>query len=272
MWPKSMPGPECPIRSYTTDGTLDAYNRLWDAASKGFGTDAAYYRVQGLNPDGTRNPAYERLVDVDNVIDYMICTFYVGDIDAPISNFLQNSRPNNFYAVYNRTDPDGFKFFRHDCEHTLFNVNENRTGPYPAGQQKQYFNPQWLHQQLAANAEYKMRFADHVYKHFFNDGVMTPQAAAQPPVSPQGHHRSGDHRGIRPLGRRQGLQAANQGRRLAPPGPLPAQRLLPQADGHRSQPAQGQGLVSRSSRRRPSISMAAQSRNGFALTMTAPFG
>ncbi|RPJ35447.1 MAG: hypothetical protein EHM35_09210, partial [Planctomycetaceae bacterium] len=42
----------------------------------------------------------------------------------------------------------------------------------------QYFNPQWLHQQLMANAEYKMRFADHVYKHFFNDGVMTPQAAA----------------------------------------------------------------------------------------------
>jgi len=171
-------GPGMPYTMYTTDGTLDAYNRLWEAATKGFATDAAYCRVQGLNPDGTRNPAYERLVDVDNLIDYMICTYYVGDIDAPISNFLQNSRPNNFYAVYNRTNPDGFKFFRHDSEHTLFNVNENRTGPYSCGQQKQYFNPQWLHQQLAANAEYRMHFADHVYKHFFNDGVMTPQAAA----------------------------------------------------------------------------------------------
>ena len=114
-------GPGAPYTIHTTDGNLDAYNRLWQAASKGFATDAAYYQVQGLDPDGTPNPALERLVDVDNLIDYMICTFYVGDLDAPISSFLQNSRPNNFCAVYNRTNPDGFKFFRHDCEHTMFN-------------------------------------------------------------------------------------------------------------------------------------------------------
>ncbi|MEN6574809.1 MAG: lamin tail domain-containing protein [Phycisphaerales bacterium] len=172
-------GPGAPYTIEVTDGTLDACTRLWQAASQGFSADAAYYKAQGLNPDGTVNPAYERLLDVDNVIDYMICTFYVGDLDAPISSFFQNSRPNNFYTVYNRADPDGFKFFRHDCEHTLFNVNENRTGPYPAGSQSQHFNPQWLHQQLAANAEYKTRFADHVYRHLFNDGPMTPQAAAR---------------------------------------------------------------------------------------------
>lgn len=172
-------GPGAPYTIHTTDGTLDAYNRLWQAARDGFTTDAAYYRVQGLNPDGTPNPAYERLLDVDNVIDYMLCTFYAGDLDAPISNFLQNTRPNNFYAIYNRATPDGFKFFRHDAEHTMFNVNENRTGPYSAGQQMQYFNPQWLHQQLMTHAEYKMRFADHVYRHFFNDGAMTPAAAAE---------------------------------------------------------------------------------------------
>jgi hypothetical protein len=172
-------GPGAPYTIEVTDGTLDAYNRLWQVASQGFSTDAAYYKAQGLNPDGTVNPAYERLLDVDNVIDYMICTYYAGDLDAPISSFLQNNRPNNFYAVYNHTNPDGFKFFRHDCEHTMFNVNENRTGPYSAGSQSQYFNPQWLHQQLATNAEYKMRFADHVYRHFFNEGPMTPQAAAR---------------------------------------------------------------------------------------------
>lgn len=171
-------GPGAPYTIEVTDGTLDAYNRLWQAASKGFSTNAAYYQVQGLNPDGTPNPAFERLLDVDNVIDYMICTYYVGDLDAPISNFLQNTRPNNFYAIYNRTNPDGFKFFRHDAEHTMFNVNEDRTGPYSAGQQSQYFNPQWLHQQLMSHPEYKMRFADHVYRHFFNDGVMTPTAVA----------------------------------------------------------------------------------------------
>ncbi|MGE5296343.1 MAG: FN3 associated domain-containing protein, partial [Solirubrobacterales bacterium] len=171
-------GPGAPYMMEVTDGNLDAYTRLWQAATQGFSADAAYYKAQGLNVDGTANPAYERLLDVDNVIDYMICTYYVGDLDAPVSNFLQNSRPNNFYAVYNRANPDGFKFFRHDAEHTMLNVNENRLGPYTCGQQKEYFNPQWLHQQLMANAEYKIHFADHVYKHFFNDGVMTPSAAA----------------------------------------------------------------------------------------------
>jgi len=170
-------GPGSPYTMHTTDGTLDAYNRLWQAARAGFATDEAYCRVQGLNPDGSRNPDYERLLDVDNLIDYMLCTFYVGDLDAPISNFLSNTRPNNFYAIYNRVTPDGFKFFRHDSEHTLFELHENRTGPYDTGRQAQYFNPQWLQQQLFAHPEFRMRFADHVYEHFFNDGTMTPEAS-----------------------------------------------------------------------------------------------
>ncbi|UCE24813.1 MAG: CotH kinase family protein, partial [Candidatus Zixiibacteriota bacterium] len=64
-----------------TDGYMDAFQRLWEASMIGFETDAAYYAVQGLNPDGTRNPDYEVLVDIDNLIDYMICSYYVGDPD-----------------------------------------------------------------------------------------------------------------------------------------------------------------------------------------------
>ncbi len=172
-------GPGRPYTMQATDGTMEAYNRLWDAARKGFSPNVIYNRIQGLNLDGTRNPAYERLLDVDNLIDYMLCAFYEGDLDAPVSSFIQNSVPNNVYGVFNRVTPDGFKFLRHDCEHTMFNLTENRTGPYPAGQQAQHFNPQWLHQQLAANAEYKMCFADHVYEYFFNDGLMTPDALAR---------------------------------------------------------------------------------------------
>ncbi|MEJ2703880.1 MAG: CotH kinase family protein, partial [Sedimentisphaerales bacterium] len=142
----------------------------------GFDTDAAYYRVQGRNPDGTPNPRYERLVDVDNLIDYMLCTFYVGDCDGPVSNFLGNSRPNNYFCIFNRVNPDGFKFFRHDGEHTL-GVRDwcyDRTGPYSAGQQFAQFNPQWLHQQLAANSEYRVRFGDRAHKVLFNNGLLTP--------------------------------------------------------------------------------------------------
>jgi hypothetical protein len=163
-----------------TDGTLNAYQRLWQAANAGFTTNEAYYRVQGLNPDGTRNPAYERLVDIDNLIDYMLCTFYVGDCDGPISNFLGNNNPNNLYGIYNRNNPDGFKYFGHDREHTL-GINDwcyDRTGPYPAGQQFQHFNPQWLHQKLVAHPDYRMRLTDRAYKYLLNNGIMTPNAAA----------------------------------------------------------------------------------------------
>lgn len=172
-------GPGRPYTMEATDGNLEAYERLWLAASEGFSSNAAYYRAQGQNIDGTPNDNYERLLDVDNLIAYLLCTFYVGDFDSPVSAFLGNVRPNNFYAIYNRVRPDGFKFFRHDAEHSMFELHENRTGPYPAGNQVEYFNPQWLHQQLLANNAYRSRLADHIELYFFNDGIMTPGALRQ---------------------------------------------------------------------------------------------
>jgi hypothetical protein len=169
-------------RSYlleATDGVLDAYYSLWTIANQGFESDDNYYRVQGLNSDGSPNPAFPKWVDLDNLIDYMINTYYVGDFDAPISNFSGNLSPNNFYAICSRISPRGFIYLRHDAEHIMnvaYGVNIDRTGPYPAGDTQERFNPQWLHQQLCTHPEYRLRFADRVYKHFFNGGALTEQA------------------------------------------------------------------------------------------------
>jgi hypothetical protein len=38
-------------------------------ARDGF-NDERYYEAQGLNPDGTVNPAYDKLLDLNNLIDY----------------------------------------------------------------------------------------------------------------------------------------------------------------------------------------------------------
>ena len=186
-WPRSM---EC------TDGTFDAYERLWLACQDGFNTDLKYYKVQGLNTDGTPNPAYERLVDAENIIDYMLTIFYSGDFDAPISAWYgSNQTPNNFFGIYNRVNPDGFKYFRHDGEHTLLSTNENRTGTYTHSWLMTFikdcpvaddpwpaytcvgFNPQTIHQYLIEHPEYKMEFSDHVHKFFFNDGPMSINGA-----------------------------------------------------------------------------------------------
>ena len=157
-----------------TDGTLDAWRRLWDSLHTTL-SDQTYYRLQGLNTDGTPNPAYEKLLDVDNLIDYMLCTYYVGDPDGPVSAWARVA--NNFYGIYNRNNPDGFKFFRHDAEHSLWDLQESRlfaSTTLAVGNQFNQSNPLWVHTHLIVHPEYKMRFADRVYKFFFNDGVLTP--------------------------------------------------------------------------------------------------
>jgi len=161
-----------------TDGTLDNWRLLWNAAQSGFGDNATYCRVQGLNPDRTPNPAYPKLLDVDNLIDYMICTYYVGDPDGPVSAWGRVA--NNFYTIYNRVNPDGFKFFRHDAEHSLDNVQEARlfaSTTMAVGASFNQSNPMWMHTHLVLHPDYKMRFADRVYKYFFNGGLLTPETA-----------------------------------------------------------------------------------------------
>ena len=51
---------------FATDGDMGAWTHLWQAATNGFTNDADYFKVQGLNVDGTPNPAYENLLDVDD--------------------------------------------------------------------------------------------------------------------------------------------------------------------------------------------------------------
>lgn len=168
-----------------TDGNLDAFRRFWEganavaAAATEAQRTALYQKLMGNNPDGTRNPSYEVLLDADNLIDYMLVIVYGGNLDAPISAFLSNTRVNNWFGMRDRTGGSGgWKFFAHDNEHTLLNVNENRMGPYSAGSSFTYANPQWIWQQLWNSAEFRLNVADRVQKHFFNGGALTPQAAA----------------------------------------------------------------------------------------------
>lgn len=161
-----------------TDGNQVAWNELYTACKAGVADNAAYQKLQGLNPDGTPNPSYRNLLDVDNLIDYMLVIYYGGNLDAPISNFLGNTSPNNFYGMRDRTGHSGgFKYFVHDAEHTLLDVGENRTGPFPSGNTSvSKSNPQYFFQQLVANAEFKMRVADRIHRRFFNGGELTPAA------------------------------------------------------------------------------------------------
>ena len=184
--------------SGATDGNEAAWYRLWQAATNGFASDNDYFKIQGLNVDGTANVAYENLVDVPNMIDYMLVILYGGNLDAPISNFLGNDSPNNWYGFRDRTGLNGgFRFVSHDAEHTLLNVNEDRTGivdlsgsgglygvinsdwmcgnPVTQGAAAaiQRSTPQYIWFRMHQNPEFRMLAADRIQKHCFNGGPLS---------------------------------------------------------------------------------------------------
>ncbi len=154
------------------DGNYEAWNRLLSLLNQGMSSMAAYQRIQGNHPDGTRNPAYEHLLDVDNLIDYMILNFYVGNTDWP---------GRNWWVGRNRDNGDGFYFYPWDTETALgvtglevdrTSVSDAVARPYGA---------------LRSNTDFKMQFADRVYRHFFNGGALYvhPTAPAWNPVFPE---------------------------------------------------------------------------------------
>ncbi len=171
---------------FATDGNLSAWTRLYNLCKAGVTNDTVYQKLQGNNPDGTRNPAYERLLDPENLIDYMLVIVYGGNYDAPISWFLGNNSPNNWFGFRNTNGLEGFRFISHDAEHTMVNldsssaVNVDRTGPYAAGNSSvSSSSPQWVWQRLWTNAEFKLLVADRIQKHFFNGGALSPEAARE---------------------------------------------------------------------------------------------
>lgn len=164
-----------------TAGNFDAWRVLYDEVNRlaalpsAEERDALYMKLQGLNPDGSRNPDYPALLDADNLIQYMLVIFWTGNTDSPITPF---NGTNNFFGVRDRTGQRGFTWFAHDSEHSLFANSQfgdgrNRTGPFPAGDQFQFGNPQWIHQQLTGSSEYRLRFADLAQRHLSGNGALT---------------------------------------------------------------------------------------------------
>jgi len=168
---------------YAVDGTRDAYEDLWTGMSAGVSGNADYFELQGMNSDGTENSSYTKLLDIDNVIDYMLLIYFTANRDSPIGPPNQNTMPRNVTTVYNRANPDGFKYVSHDNEHSLEiqeGVNHNRFTQSLSstfdGIDK--MTPWWMHLKLMNNAEYALRFADHVHEHFFNNGALSATETA----------------------------------------------------------------------------------------------
>lgn len=175
------------IATIAVQGTRDALDRLYAEMQAGLGDMSRYYRIQGMEPDGQGNPQYERLLDVDNLIDFMLIEYFTGDTNGPGSR-LNQGRPNHILALYHRDNPDGFKWLQYNSECSL---GLGHVGAAQASQGNMVtplasntmpglegFSCHVLHEHLMAhNSDYRMRFADRVNEHFLDSGRFTETSA-----------------------------------------------------------------------------------------------
>ena len=147
----------------TVDGSWAAWTRLYNQAKLGLSSNTAYQKVQGKSPNGSTDPSLEDLLEIENLIDYMQYNMYIGNEDWDHNNWL---------AARNRVTNDaGFRFFAWDAETSMTDVNLNIVD------ENNEENPSWFYQKLQGNADFRMLFADHIQKNFFNGGSLSVEAA-----------------------------------------------------------------------------------------------
>ncbi|MBN1442793.1 MAG: chitobiase/beta-hexosaminidase C-terminal domain-containing protein, partial [Planctomycetes bacterium] len=140
-------------------GERASFDQLMSTASAGLSTTAAYQRIQGNNPDGTRNPAYPVLIEVDPLIDYMMLHFFAGAEDWPHHNwFAARSRTGNL---------GGWKWIVWDQEIVLDFAYRDRLSVSNDN------SPALVYARMRANPDFRMRFADRVQMHMFHGGALT---------------------------------------------------------------------------------------------------
>jgi hypothetical protein len=152
-------------------GSDATWNMMLQTANSVPGTPAKYWEIQGMNPDGTRNTALPVLLDVDNLIDYMLLHIYAAAVDWPNRNWWATRRRDSAEAF----DSTGFKFLAWDQEVAIDRLdrtigwNHNR----PIELVNQPDTPAQVYDRLRTHAEFRLRFADHIQKYLFNGGVLT---------------------------------------------------------------------------------------------------
>ena len=124
------------------DGNLSSYNRMKST-------------VASRDWD-----AIQQVLDVDNYIDWTIMQRFAGNRDL--------KGDGNWRAAGGGPDDLPWRFYSWDAERTLESVNQNGAGGTA--------DPPGLMSSLQNIEEFRLRFADRLQMHFFNDGALTPES------------------------------------------------------------------------------------------------
>jgi hypothetical protein len=133
------------------DGDFVARDAMWEIAHQGLASSSQYLAIQ-------------EYLDVVNFADYMLLNLYVSMSDW--------GSVKNFYYARRREPGAHFNYVVWDAERAFDGVNSNRTGVIDPGRD----TITEFHSFLLENEDYRLLFADRIYKHLFNDGVLTAEA------------------------------------------------------------------------------------------------
>ena len=94
------------LRVKATDGNLDGWKMLYETANEIAQMEdvehrqALYQKLLGRDAHGQRLDDQPVYLDPENLIDYMLVIFFTGNFDAPVSQFIGNRGPNNWFSMW----------------------------------------------------------------------------------------------------------------------------------------------------------------------------
>lgn len=143
---------------------LGGQSEDWEL-NEDFGTPGPHWRAM-MALDASTFAGYTQIqqyLDLENFADYMLLHFYADAEDWP---------HHNGYAAANAAGGDGkFRFFAWDQEIVLDYHGR------AAGRIDNASGAGAVFQKLRSSAEFRLLFADRVYKHCFNEGALSVAAA-----------------------------------------------------------------------------------------------
>ena len=198
-----------------SDGTMavgSGWHQLWTGARavRASPVNANYFKLMGRAADGVTPTGDPVVLDAVNLADYLLVLFYMGGNDGPVSDYVGAS--NNWFGVRNRTGATGSASSSTTLNnHSAWKAVTTRgsavdrlirpwSNSVAGVNDYTRSNPEFIHEDLAWNAEYRVLFGDRAHRHFFNNGAMTDSQGAGPHAGPGSADRYRDLGGVGAVG------------------------------------------------------------------------
>ncbi len=151
------------------EGDTTKWLQLKALANAGLASNASYEFIQGNKADGMRDPTNEILCDIESMLGFNLPGQYAAPYDWP----------GNWYADRLRgANSIGFHFFNWDADLSFVVSGLNDDKVTIGGGSIWDDTCGAVDRGCRFNAEYRLRYADFVHRHFFHEGAFTAPAAA----------------------------------------------------------------------------------------------